>query len=70
MNTSTDDHGLASFETSLRFELETYSGTTLGLLLADVRGLQQSGSSVSETFYGCLAQQWGFDSLVAQEASM
>jgi hypothetical protein len=68
--TSTDDNGLTSFETYLRCELETYSETTLGLLLADIRGLEQSGSSLSEAVYRCLAQQWGFDSLEALEASL
>lgn len=70
LSTSSDGNGLTSFETYLRCELETYSETTLGLLLADVRMLQQSGSSLSEAVYRCLAQQWGFDSLEALEACL
>ncbi len=70
LSTSTDDHDMTSFETYLRCELETYSETTLGLLLADMRMLQQAGSSLSEAVYRCLAQQWGFDSLEVLEASL
>lgn len=70
LSTSTDGNGLTSFETYLRCELETYSETTLGLLLADMRMLQQSGSSFSEAVYRCLAQQWGFDSIEALEARL
>ncbi len=67
---SGDGTGLTSFSTYLRGELETYSETTLGLLLGDMLMLQKSGSSLSEVIYSYLAQQWGVDSIDALEKSL
>lgn len=65
-----DDANLTSFPAYLRGELETYSETTLGLLLGDMLMLKKSGSSLSEAIYGYLAQQLGFDSIDALEKSL
>lgn len=65
-----DATGLTSFATYLRGELETYSDTTLGLLLADMLMLQNSGSSLSEEIYSYLAEQWGFASIDDLEKSL
>jgi len=70
LNESADGPGLTSFATYLRGELETYSDTTLGLLLADMLMLEKSGSSLSEVIYSYLARQWGFDSLEDLEKSL
>lgn len=64
---SAGDPDRVSFTTYLRGELETYSETTLGLLLADIRALQKMESSLSEVIYTYLAKQWGFDSIDALE---
>lgn len=70
LNKSEDGSDQTSFATYLRGELETYSETTLGLLLGDMLGLQTSGTSLSEVIYSCLAEQVGFDSIDALEKSL
>ncbi len=63
LDDSGGDSDRVSFTTYLKGELETYSETTLGLLLADIQGLQKMKSSLSEVIYSYLAKQWGYDSL-------
>lgn len=70
LDDSAGDPDRVSFTTYLRGELETYSETTLGLLLADIQALQKMGSSLSEVIYTYLAKQWGFDSIDALEKSL
>jgi len=65
-----DAPGLTSFETYLRGELETYSGTTLELLYKDMLELLVSGTNLSEATYCNLARQWGFESLKDLEETL
>lgn len=65
-----DSSDMTSFETYLRSELETYSETTLGLLMADMMMLQNEGSNLSEVTYSYLAKQWGYDSIDDLEKSL
>jgi hypothetical protein len=65
-----DSPGVTSFETYLRGELETYSESTLALLLQDLQELERAGSSLSEATYRHLAAEWGFDSLQALEKTL
>lgn len=70
LNKSEDGPDQTSFATYLRGELETYSETTLGLLLGDMLMLQKYGTSLSEVIYSYLAKQVGFDSIDALEKSL
>lgn len=65
-----DVHGLTSFETYLRGELESYSERTVKRLYRDMLDLQKAGSNLSEAIYRFLAEQWGFDSLQNLEITL
>jgi len=61
---------IAGFARYLRAELETYSGKTLELLLADVVKAEQEKGNLSIAVYRELARQSGFSSLDDMEKAL